>query len=155
LELTPFAFRWRSRKRGRFLCRTMIALIRRRMWGLGAPPRQFAIQFVEDDVPRTGSRDRGAARHPSHTGGGAERGLDCHADGLSGGVAIANLGDVSSHPFGIPVLEDGEEPDFAVLHGRDLCRVVPHIRFGANSINLYFRALGPNTKKRRRPAKAL
>src|SRR5450756_511787 len=65
---------------------------------------------------------------PSYTGGGgAERGLDCHADGLSGGVAIADLGDVPSHPFGIPVLEDGEEPDFAVLHGRDLCRVgAPH-----------------------------
>src|ERR1035437_4642115 len=65
---------------------------------------------------------------PSPTGGGgAERGLDCHADGLNGGVAIADLGDVPSHRFGIPVLDDGEEPDFAVLHGRDLCRVgAPH-----------------------------
>src|SRR5260370_39763620 len=37
LGLTPLACRCRKRKRGRFFCRTMIALTRRRMWASRAP----------------------------------------------------------------------------------------------------------------------
>ena len=51
----------------------------------------------------------------------------CHANGLSGGVAITDLGHVPSDCFGIPVLDDGEQPDFAIQHGRDLRGVgAPH-----------------------------
>jgi putative transposase len=58
-----------------------------------------------------------------------------HADGLGSGVAVTNLGNVPSEPFGIPVLDDGEQPDFAIQHGRDLRRVgAPHIRFGASVV---------------------
>src|SRR5208283_4358380 len=35
--LTPLAFRCRKRKRGRFFCRTTIALTRRRTWASTAP----------------------------------------------------------------------------------------------------------------------
>src|ERR1035437_2347830 len=57
----------------------------------------------------------------------AEDGLCCHANGLSGGIAITNLGHVPSDGFGIPVLDDGEQPDFAIQHRRDLRGVgAPH-----------------------------
>ena len=57
----------------------------------------------------------------------AENGLGCHANGLSGCIAITNLGHVPSDCFGIPVLDDGEQPDFAIQHRRDLRGVgAPH-----------------------------
>src|ERR1700751_1995756 len=57
----------------------------------------------------------------------AEDSLDRQADGLSSGITVADLGDVPSHRFGVPVLDDGEQPDFAVQHRRDLRRVdAPH-----------------------------
>ena len=69
--------------------------------------------------------DRDPARESACDG--AEDGLDGHTDGLSGSVAITDLGHVPSDPFGVPVLDDGEEPDFAIQHGRDLRRVgAPH-----------------------------
>ena len=59
---------------------------------------------------------------------GAKDGLDRHSDGLGSGVTITDLGNVPSHPFGVPVFDDGEQPDFAILDSRDLGRVVgsPH-----------------------------
>jgi len=58
---------------------------------------------------------------------GAKLGFNCHADSLGSGVAITNLGNVPPHPFGVPVVDDGEQPDLAVQHGRDLRRVgAPH-----------------------------
>ncbi len=58
---------------------------------------------------------------------GAELGFNGHADSLGSGVAITNLGNVPPHPFGVPVVDDGEQPDLAVQHGRDLRRVgAPH-----------------------------
>ena len=54
---------------------------------------------------------------------GAEDGLDRHADGLGSGVTITDLGNVPSHPFGVPVFDDGEQPDFAILDSWDLGRV--------------------------------
>ena len=45
---------------------------------------------------------------------------DRHADGLDGGVAIAAFGDVPAQRFGVPVLDDAEQPDLAVLNGDDL-----------------------------------
>jgi hypothetical protein len=43
-----------------------------------------------------------------------------HADRLDGGVAIAALGDVPAQRFGIPVFDDAEQPDLAILDGGDL-----------------------------------
>jgi hypothetical protein len=58
---------------------------------------------------------------------GAEDGLDRHADGLGSGVTIADFGNVPSYPFGVPVFDDGEQSDFAILDSRDLGRVgAPH-----------------------------
>jgi hypothetical protein len=49
-----------------------------------------------------------------------ELGFDRHADSLGRGVAITNLGNVPPHGFGVPVVDDGKQPDFAIQHGRDL-----------------------------------
>ena len=58
---------------------------------------------------------------------GAELGLDRHADSLGSGVTITNLDNVPPHPFGVPVVDDGEQPDLAIHHGWDLRRVgAPH-----------------------------
>ena len=59
-------------------------------------------------------------------------GFDRHADSLGRGVAITNLGNVRPYGFGVPVVDDGKQPDLAIQHGRDLRASVPHIRFGAS-----------------------
>src|SRR6478735_11275423 len=57
----------------------------------------------------------------------AELGFDRHADSLGRGVAITNLGNVPPHGFGVPVVDDGKQPDLAIQHGRDLRSVgAPH-----------------------------
>ena len=58
---------------------------------------------------------------------GAKLGFNCHADSLGSGVAITNLGNVPPHGFGVPVVDDGEQPDLAIHYGRDLrCVGAPH-----------------------------
>ena len=42
---------------------------------------------------------------------------DCHTDGFDRGVAIAALDDVPAERFGVPVLGDAEQPDFAIPNG--------------------------------------
>ena len=37
---------------------------------------------------------------------------------------------VPPHGFGVPVVDDGKQPDLSIQHGRDLRASVPHIRFG-------------------------
>jgi hypothetical protein len=52
---------------------------------------------------------------------------DRHGDGLGGFEARADLADVPAEEFGVPVLDDAEQPDLAVLHGDDLgCVGGPH-----------------------------
>ena len=50
----------------------------------------------------------------------AELLADRHADGLGGFEAGADLADVPAEEFGVPVLDDAEQPDLAILHGDDL-----------------------------------
>src|SRR5271165_2776048 len=59
----------------------------------------------------------GAGADPS------ERGANRHADRLRSGVAVAALDNIPAQHFRIPVLDDAEQPDFAVLHGDDLRRI--------------------------------
>ena len=61
-------------------------------------------------------------RHATGSAGAdmAEHSPDRHADGLDGGVAIAALGDMPAECFGVPVLGDAEQPDFAIPNGHDL-----------------------------------
>jgi len=57
----------------------------------------------------------------------AELGFDRHADSLGRGVAITNLGNVPPHSFGVPVVDDGKQPDLTIQHARDLRSVgAPH-----------------------------
>jgi hypothetical protein len=62
-----------------------------------------------------------------HAAGGARTDVaedipNRHADGLDGCVSIAALGDVPAQRFGIPVFDDAEQPDLAILDGGDLGR---------------------------------
>src|SRR3954463_2850274 len=50
----------------------------------------------------------------------AELLADRHADGLGGFEAGADLADVPAEEFGVPVIDDAEQPDLAILHGDDL-----------------------------------
>src|SRR3954463_13241293 len=45
---------------------------------------------------------------------------DRHGDGLGGFEAGADLADVPAEEFGVPMLDDAEQPDLAVLYGDDL-----------------------------------
>src|SRR5689334_23473418 len=47
----------------------------------------------------------------------AEHFPDRHTDRLDGSIAIAALGDMPAERFGVPVLGDAEQPDFAILNG--------------------------------------
>src|SRR5437868_3142021 len=68
-----------------------------------------------------------AQRHAASGAGAdlAEHVPDRHTDGLDGSVAIAALGDMPAERFGVPVLGDAEQPDFAILNGDDLGRIRP------------------------------
>ncbi|MNL18338.1 hypothetical protein D3C87_1394810 [compost metagenome] len=46
-------------------------------------------------------------------------------DRLQGVEAASDLADVVAHALGVPVLDGGEDPDPAVLHGEDLRAVGP------------------------------
>src|SRR3954469_3284963 len=54
-------------------------------------------------------------------------GVDGEIDSLGGGEAVGLFGDVPAEHLGVPVLDDHEEGDVAVLNGRDHRRVrAPH-----------------------------
>jgi len=74
-----------------------------------------------------------------------------HADGLGGLEAGATFGDMPTDQFGIPVFDDAEQPDLAVVHGGDLGGVgrPHHIRRLGDDVAL-MRRLGARAGTMRR-----
>jgi hypothetical protein len=70
---------------------------------------------------------------------------DRHADGLGGFEAGADLADVPAEEFGVPVLDDAEQPDLAVLYSANAIRL-------RLAISVPFADAGLSTKRRRRDA---
>jgi hypothetical protein len=66
-----------------------------------------------------------AQRHAASGAGAdvAEDFPDRHTDGLDRGVAIAALRDMPAQRLGVPVLDNAEQPDLAILDGDDLGRI--------------------------------
>jgi hypothetical protein len=40
--------------------------------------------------------------------------------GIRGGIAVAALDDIPAQQFGVPALDDAEQPNLAFLHGDDV-----------------------------------
>src|SRR5689334_11375284 len=57
----------------------------------------------------------------------AEHFPDRHTDRLDRSVAVTALGDMPAQRFGVPVFDDAEQPDLAILNSDDLGGIArPH-----------------------------
>src|SRR5947209_18861365 len=98
-----------------------LGLADERVAGAHAPEADLVVEMFGEERAAVIMSQR-------HAAGGAgadmaEHIAHRHADGLDGGVAIAALGDVPAERLGVPVFDDAEQPDLAVLDGDDLGRV--------------------------------
>jgi len=86
--------------------------------GRGEAPEADLVQEVVGQV-------LGAVVHPQRdapgdvAADGPEDVLDGHADGLERVEALAHLADVPAQAFGVPALDNGEDPDPAVVDRED------------------------------------